>query len=59
MVFGRVGPEDVMLPELLECLDGVGDPREPAKVEHRLIDVLAIAVCAVLAGAESFEDIAL
>ena len=37
----------------------MGDPRAPAKVEHRLIDVLAIAVCAVLANAESFEDIAL
>ena len=29
------------------------------KVEHRLIDVLVIAVCAVLGEAESFEDIAL
>ena len=48
-----------MLRELLECLGNVEDPREPAKVEHRLIDVLAIAVCAVLANAESFEDIAL
>ena len=48
-----------MLLELLECLDGVADPRAPAKVEHRLVDVLAIAVCAVLAHAESFEDTAL
>ena len=48
-----------MLHDLLECLGGVGDPREAAKVEHRLIDVLAITVCAVLAHAESFEDIAL
>ena len=48
-----------MLHELLECLAGVGDPRAVPKIEHRLIDVLAIAVCAVLAGAESFEDIAL
>ena len=48
-----------MLQELLECLGDVADPREPAKVEHRLVDVLAIAVCAVLAHAESFEDIAL
>ena len=48
-----------MLHELLECLGDVADPREPAKVEHRLVDVLAIAVCAVLAHAESFEDIAL
>lgn len=35
------------------------DPRETGKVEHRSVDVLAIAVCAVLAGTESFEDIAL
>ena len=48
-----------MLLELLECLGGVADPRAPTKVEHRLVDVLAIAVCAVLAHAESFEDIAL
>ena len=48
-----------MLHDLLECLGGVGDPREATKVEHRLIDVLAITVCAVLAHAESFEDIAL
>ena len=48
-----------MLGDLLDCLDAVDDPRQEAKVEHRLVDVLAIAVCAVLAGAESFEDIAL
>ena len=48
-----------MLGELLGCLDAVDDPRQAGKVEHRLIDVLAISVCAVLAGAESFEDIAL
>ena len=47
------------LHELLECLGGIDDPREPAKAEHRLVDVRAIAVCAVLAHAESFEDIAL
>ena len=28
------------------------DPRCGGKVEHRLIDVLTIAVCAVIAGAE-------
>ena len=49
----------VMLEELLGCLEVVDDPRQAGKVEHRLVDVLAISVCAVLAGAESFEDIAL
>ena len=48
-----------MLHELLECLGGMADPRAVPRIEHRLIDVLAIAVCAVRAGAESFEDIAL
>ena len=48
-----------MLGDLLECLCAVDDPRQAGKVEHRLVDVLAIAVCAVLAGADSFEDIAL
>jgi predicted transposase YbfD/YdcC len=35
------------------------DPRCGGKVEHRLIDVLVIAICAVIAGAESWEDFAL
>ena len=48
-----------MLGELLECLGTVDDPRQAGEVEHQLVDVLAIAVCAVLAGAESFEDIVL
>jgi predicted transposase YbfD/YdcC len=48
-----------MLGDLLDRLYAVDDPRQAAKVEHRLADVLAISVCAVLAGAESFEDIAL
>lgn len=48
-----------MLEDLLNHLGAVDDPRQVAKIEHRLVDVLAISVCAVLAGAESFEDIAL
>lgn len=35
------------------------DPRCGGKVEHRLIDILVISICAVIAGAESWEDIAL
>ena len=37
----------------------IEDPRCDGKVEHRLRDVLVIAVCAVIACAESWEDIAL
>ena len=44
---------------LIEHFSDLDDPRCPGKVEHRLIDILVIAVCAVIAGAESWEDIAL
>ena len=36
----------------------VADPRR-RKVEHPLTDILVIAVCAVIACAESWNDIAL
>ena len=48
-----------MLEALITELKVIEDPRCEWKVEHRLIDVLVIAVCAVLGEAESFEDIAL
>src|SRR5215211_8308208 len=37
----------------------VVDPRCGGKIEHRLTDILVIAVCAVIACAESWEDIEL
>jgi predicted transposase YbfD/YdcC len=48
-----------MLEALIAAFDTLEDPRCGWKVEHRLIDILVIAVCAVLGEAESFEDIAL
>ena len=48
-----------MLEALITELEAIEDPRCEWKVEHRLIDVLVIAVCAVLGEAETFEDIAL
>lgn len=44
---------------LVEEFSTLEDPRCRGKVEHRLIDILVIAVCAVIAGAASQEDIAL
>ncbi|MBV9750568.1 MAG: transposase family protein [Acetobacteraceae bacterium] len=44
---------------LVEQLAAPDDPRCPSKVEHRLVNILVIAVCAVVAEAEAFEDIAL
>src|ERR671938_1806266 len=37
----------------------VEDPRCQGKIDHRLTDILVIAVCAVIACAESWDDIAL
>ena len=36
----------------------VQDPRDPRFITHLLGDILTIALCAMLSGAESFEDIA-
>jgi predicted transposase YbfD/YdcC len=48
-----------MIEGLVERFAVLDDPRCAGKVEHRLVDVLVIAVCAVVAEAETFEDIAL
>ena len=48
-----------MLEALISEFEAIEDPRCDWKVEHRLVDILVIAVCAVVGEAESFEDIAL
>jgi predicted transposase YbfD/YdcC len=48
-----------MLEALIAAFETIEDPRCEWKVEHRPLDILVIAVCAVLGEAESFEDIAL
>ncbi len=47
-----------MLEALIAEFASIEDPRCGWKIEHRLLDILVIAVCAVLAEAETFEDIA-
>src|ERR671912_129469 len=48
-----------MIEGLAACFTGLEDPRETRRCDHRLVDILAIAVCAVIACAESWEDIEL
>src|ERR671929_1214687 len=48
-----------MLEALIAAFETIEDPRCEWKVEHRLLDILVIAVCAVLGEVETFEDIAL
>ena len=44
---------------LADRFSDLSDPREDGKVIHPLTDILVIAVCAAIAGAESYEDIVL
>src|ERR671933_2115252 len=48
-----------MIEDLTVCFDGLTDPRETRRCDHRLIDILVIAISAVIACAESWEDIEL
>ena len=43
---------------VLSVLAGLTDPRKRRRVRHRLVAVLGLALCAVLAGARSFVAIA-
>ena len=44
--------------DLLVALAGVADPRKARGRRHRLVTVLAVSVCAVLAGVRSYVAIA-
>src|SRR3954467_3041741 len=48
-----------MIEGLAACFTGLEDPRETRRCDHQLIDILVIAVGAVIACAESWEDIEL
>src|SRR3954454_20601326 len=48
-----------MIEGLAACFTGLEDPRETRRCDHQLIDILGIAVGAVIACAESWEDIEL
>ena len=42
---------------LFEHFSIIKDPRQSWKVEHKLFDILLLTVCAVIAGADGWEDI--
>jgi predicted transposase YbfD/YdcC len=48
-----------MIEGLAACFAGLTDPRATSRCDHRLVDILVIAVCAVIACAGSWEDIEL
>lgn len=48
-----------LLTELLDAFSELEDPRCDYKVEHNLLDILVMTICAVIGCAESWEDIEL
>jgi len=42
--------------ELLEWLEVIEDPRQQAKVRHRMTDIVAIVLLAMLANADEWEE---
>lgn len=48
-----------MLEQLIDAFAEIDDPRCAYKVEHDLLEILIMAICGVIAGAESWEEIAL
>jgi hypothetical protein len=47
-----------MFSQLLAYFAALPDPRCAGRTRHRLLDMLVIAVCAVVAGTETWVDIA-
>ena len=45
------------LTRLSDHFDSLPDPREPGLVEHKLLDIIIIAICAVICGADSWVEI--
>ena len=43
---------------LVDCFAGIDDPRLNRKRRHELIDILVIAICAVICGAEHWTEVA-
>jgi hypothetical protein len=48
-----------MTPLELNIFARIDDPRDDIKIKHSLTDILSILVCAVMSGAETYEDIEL
>lgn len=45
-------------PRIADCFCDLVDPRIPQGRRHRLLDIVTIAVCAVISGAESWVEVA-
>jgi hypothetical protein len=44
---------------LLNHFESLVDPRTPYLIEHRLLDIIGLTICAVVCGAESWVEVSL
>ena len=42
---------------LMHHFSGLEDPRRPQGRRHNLLDIIAMTICAVVAGAEDWDDV--
>ena len=42
---------------LIERFEGLPDPRVEGRTDHDLLDIVVLALCAVMSGAEGWDDI--
>jgi predicted transposase YbfD/YdcC len=49
--------EDTVLPTIEQHFGELTDPRMDRTKLHKLLDILVIAICAVIAGADNWEDV--
>ena len=43
---------------MLEIFEGINDPRQGSKVQHKLSEIIVLVICAVVSGCDVWEDIA-
>lgn len=53
----KVDREKAKLEALMEQLRTLKDPRVTGRTDHDLLDILVLALCAVMSGAEGWDDI--
>ena len=41
----------------IECFSGIQDPRIERTKKHLLLDIIALALCGVMSGAQNWEEI--
>lgn len=48
---------EALLPSIEDCFREIADPRVQGRCGHKLLDIIIIAVCAVITGAESWVEV--